>query len=85
MEPTILRSLLLLTLALGLVLAVRRPWRQAFGASPAFLLWLLPPLLAALPWLPIAPTHWVTLPTMHALDRTVLATHAAFNEQSIMP
>lgn len=40
------------TLALALVLLLRTPARRAFGAGPAFVLWLLPPLLAALPWLP---------------------------------
>ncbi|HVC16078.1 MAG TPA: hypothetical protein VNE18_02135 [Rhodanobacter sp.] len=30
--------------------------RRLFGAAPAFTLWLLPLLLAALPWLPAPPS-----------------------------
>ena len=81
----LLRSLLLTTLALSLVLVARRPLRQAFGASPAFTLWLLPPLLAVLPWLPVVPIHWVTLPTMHAFNGTVVETGSAFHEKTIAP
>jgi TonB family protein len=54
-----LTMLLYLTLGLLAVLACRRPARRLFGAGPAFTLWLLPPLLAALPWLPALPSGWV--------------------------
>jgi TonB family protein len=54
--------LLNITLGLLLVLASRRPARQLFGAGPAFTLWLLPPLLAMLPWLPALPSAWAVTP-----------------------
>ncbi|MDE2155667.1 MAG: M56 family metallopeptidase [Xanthomonadaceae bacterium] len=54
--------LLYLTLGLALVLLCRRAAQRLFGAAPAFTLWLLPPLLAALPWLPARPTWFVTAP-----------------------
>ena len=47
--------LLYLTFALACVLMTRKLARRAFGAEPAFTLWLLPPLLALLPWLPAVP------------------------------
>jgi TonB family protein len=54
--PWLLRSALLLAVAIGLVLALRRPLRRGFGARVAYALWLLLPavLLASLlaPWLP---------------------------------
>ncbi|HEY9131749.1 MAG TPA: M56 family metallopeptidase [Dyella sp.] len=40
------------SLGLILVLLLRRPACRLFGASPAFLLWLLPIAFCALPWLP---------------------------------
>ncbi len=43
------------TFGLAGVLMLRKPVRRAFGAGPAFTLWLLPVLLAALPWLPGLP------------------------------
>jgi TonB family protein len=55
-------SLFGVTLGLLLVLLLRRPARRLFGAGPAFTLWLWPPLLAALPWLPTMPIHWQSLP-----------------------
>ena len=55
------------TLGLALVLAWRKPARRLFGAGPAFTLWLLPPLLAMLPWLPTLPATWATTPTMSVL------------------
>jgi TonB family protein len=47
------------TLALLLVLLFRRPAQRLFGATPAFTLWLLPPLMALLPWLPRSPSPWL--------------------------
>jgi TonB family protein len=40
------------SLGLMLALLLRRPARRLFGASPAFLLWVLPVAFCALPWLP---------------------------------
>ena len=60
-------ALLYLTVGLTLVLLVRKPVRRAFGAGPAFTLWLLPLLLAGLPWLPAAPTDWSILQTVTVL------------------
>lgn len=48
------------TLGLAIVLVMRKPARWAFGAGPAFTLWLLPPLLALLPWLPSPLATWTT-------------------------
>ena len=62
--------LLYLTLGLALVLAWRKPARRLFGAGPAFTLWLLPLLLAALPWLPALPSAWSIAPTLLVLPTT---------------
>ncbi len=83
MDATILRSLLLVTLAMAAVLLVRRPVRQSVGAGPAFTLWLLPPLMAILPWLPTLPAHWVLLPTIHLLPGDVTPTTAPTQAASI--
>lgn len=58
------------TLGLALVLAWRKPARRVFGAGPAFTLWLLPPLLAVLPWLPTLPATWAPTPTLLVLPVT---------------
>lgn len=84
MDSTVLRALLLLTLAMALVLMGRRPLRRSIGAGPAFTLWLLPPLLAALPWLPAMPADWVMLPTIHALPSQAVGTYAPSHGNSIM-
>jgi len=60
-------ALLLLSAGLAIVLLVRKPARQVFGASPAFTLWLLPLLLACLPWLPTMPARWSLLPALIVL------------------
>ncbi|KRE89599.1 energy transducer TonB [Frateuria sp. Soil773] len=52
MDAGLLRTLTMVTLGLSLVLLARRPARRLFGAGPAFTLWLLPPLMALLSWLP---------------------------------
>ncbi|MDW2980854.1 TonB family protein [Rhodanobacter sp. KK11] len=62
-----MRSLLLVTLAMIVVLLARRPLRRSVGAGPAFTLWLLPPLVAVLPWLPALPAPWPMLPVIHVL------------------
>lgn len=51
--------LLYVTLALAAVLILRRLARRLFGATPAFTLWLLPPLAALLPWLPSVRSPWL--------------------------
>ncbi|HZX71954.1 MAG TPA: TonB family protein [Rhodanobacter sp.] len=65
-----LAMLLYVTLALALVLMLRRPARRLFGAAPAFTLWLLPPLLALLPWLPAVPSHWYEVAPIHVFPMT---------------
>lgn len=50
--------LLPVTLGLLLVLVLRKPARRLFGAEAAFTLWLLPVLMAVLPWLPSVPATW---------------------------
>jgi len=64
--------LLYLTLGLALVLLCRRAARRLFGAAPAFTLWLLPLLLAALPWLPAPPSGWFVTPTLLVRPATQL-------------
>jgi TonB family protein len=53
-------ALAYVTLGLAAVLLLRKPARRVFGAGPAFTLWLLPPMLALLPWLPSPPMTWAT-------------------------
>ncbi|MBD8900140.1 M56 family metallopeptidase [Rhodanobacter sp. DHG33] len=71
MEVLPLRSLLFVTLALMLVLLMRRPARLLFGAGPAFGLWLLPVTALLLPYLPELPAHWFVLPAIRALPETI--------------
>ncbi|OOG50218.1 M56 family metallopeptidase [Rhodanobacter sp. C01] len=65
-----LTMLLYVTLGLALVLAARKPARRLFGAGPAFTLWLLPLLLAMLPWLPALPSGWIVAPALPVLSAT---------------
>ena len=67
MDASLLRCLLFASAALASVLLARRPVRRAFGAGPAFGLWLLPMLAMALPWLPALPSQWIALPAIHVL------------------
>lgn len=62
--------LLYVTFALALVLVLRRPAQQLFGAVPTFTLWLLPPLLALLPWLPNVPARWLDVTPVHVFPAT---------------
>lgn len=64
MTEILLRMLCGATLGLALVLLLRRPARRAFGAGPAFTLWLLPIALALAPLLPqeLVPEAMVVLP-----------------------
>lgn len=72
MTESLLQVLLWTTLGLALVLLSRRGVRRAFGAGPAFTLWLLPVVLPLASMLPrgIAPVALVQLPAM------VVAPHA---------
>ncbi|OOG44087.1 energy transducer TonB [Rhodanobacter sp. C06] len=87
MDASLLRCLLLVTAALASVLLARRPVRKTFGAGPAFVLWLLPMLAIALPWLPALPSQWSALPAIHVLPDSlaagtagaVAATHAPWS------
>lgn len=69
-------SLIDVTLGLALVLLLRRPARRVFGAGPAFTLWLLPPMLAAVPWLPALHPHWQVMPTLLVHDMSQPGTGA---------
>lgn len=64
-------AVLLVTLAICLVLLTRRPLRRGFGAGPAFTLWLLPPLMAMVPWIPVLPTPAWMLPGMDVLPGNI--------------
>jgi len=85
MDALLLRSLLFATAALAMVLLVRRPVRQAFGAGPAFGLWLLPVLAIALPWLPGLPAHWVVLPAIQVLPAAVATGSVGSNSVPASP
>jgi TonB family protein len=69
--------LLYVTLGLALVLAARKPARRLFGAGPAFTLWLLPPLLSVLPWLPALPSGWTVMPALLVLPTAPVSLAAA--------
>ena len=62
-----LDMLIYVTIGLALTLLLRKPARRLFGAGPAFTLWLLPLLLAVLPWLPALPVVWLERSTLQAL------------------
>ena len=78
-----LDMLLYVTMGLALALLLRKPARRLFGAGPAFTLWLLPLLLATLPWLPALPVAWLdrsalqALPTAQAFSAQIRATAPA--------
>ena len=78
-----LDMLLYVTTGLALALLLRKPAQRLFGAGPAFTLWLLPLLLAALPWLPALPVVWLerstlqALPTAQAFTAQIVATAPA--------
>lgn len=65
-----LTTLLYATVGSALVLILRLPMRRLFGATPAFTLWLLPPLLALLPSLPAAYSPWFDLPPLDVFPAT---------------
>jgi len=62
------------TLALAIVLLLRKPGRLFFGASTACHLWWLLPMLALSPWLPPIPSSWITLPVQRVWPSTPQAT-----------
>ncbi len=66
MTETLLSMLVAVTAGLALALLLRRPARHAFGAGPAFTLWLLPVVLALAPLLPrgFAPAATWSLPVV---------------------
>jgi TonB family protein len=80
-------ELLFVSLGLLLALTCRKPAKRAFGAGPAFTVWLLPLLLATLPGLPTVPSAWVAMPPVLVLPATrtlvaqaapsIIATHWA--------
>lgn len=75
-------SAALLYVSVGLVLALRlrKPAQRVFGAGTAFTLWLLPPVLAARPWLPTPPASWLLTPTLLVVPAThSLIDHATFS------
>ncbi len=75
-------TLLYLTLGLALALLGRRPLRRLFGAGPAFTVWLLPPLLALLPWLPAVPVGWAIAPRLLTFPATVTQSAPAMGTAS---
>lgn len=85
MDALLLRGLLLATVALALVLSMRRPARRAFGAGPAFGLWLLPALALAMPFAPDMPARWFTLPAIRVLPGLIAGGTAAPAEVAHTP
>ncbi|MEO9079865.1 MAG: M56 family metallopeptidase, partial [Rhodanobacter sp.] len=79
-----LSTLLYATIGLALVLILRLPMRRLFGATPAFTLWLLPPLLALLPCLPAASSPWFDMPQLDVFPTTrTLVTQITLSASSI--
>lgn len=85
MDTLLLRGLTLATGALAFVLLARRPARRAFGAGPAFGLWLLPMLALALPYLPGLHVPWFTLPAIRILPGTAVAGAAVPQASARLP
>ncbi|MDQ6646058.1 MAG: TonB family protein [Pseudomonadota bacterium] len=75
-------ALFYFTAGLVLALMLRTPARRLFGAGPAFTLWLLPPVLAALPWLPAPPASWSLSSTLLALPAAQSLLHHAGSSAS---
>ncbi|GAB3784261.1 M56 family metallopeptidase [Dyella agri] len=85
MDAALLRSLWYISAALALVLLARRPARQAFGAGPAFSLWLLPALALVLPCLPELPAGWSVLPSIRVLPGAIAVGMPAADATVSMP
>ncbi len=82
-EPLLLlRALILVSLALALVLALRKPVLRLIGARTSLYLWLLLPTLALLPWLPVAPV--ASLIVMQQLP-TILLSPSAIQSVALSP
>jgi TonB family protein len=73
----VIASLIDVTLGLALVLLLRRPARRVSGAGPAFVLWLLPPAMAVVSWLPELDPRWQVVPPMLVHDMSRLGVGAA--------
>lgn len=69
---TLVTSLLLGCAGVLLAWLVRRPARRLMGPEPAFCLWLLPPLLGIVAWLPAWHTPISTAPANWALPPLVI-------------
>lgn len=81
-------SLLLACAGVALVWPLRRPARHLAGAGPAFGLWLLVPLLAAVAWLPAAPQTTpsvFTLPTLIPVMVVPTTTAPAASSFAVVP
>ncbi|MEW9623620.1 M56 family metallopeptidase [Rhodanobacter geophilus] len=85
MDAILSLSLLYATAALALVLLVRRLLRRAFGAGPAFGLWLLPALALVLPCLPGLPARWSVLPALRVLPDSMATGTAGTDAAMSMP
>lgn len=86
MADILLRMLVWVSLGLALVLLLRKPARNLFGAGPAFAVWLLPVMLPLAPLLPraVAPAAVVALPALMVTPHT-LASAANVQVDWIMP
>jgi TonB family protein len=73
MNAMLLRILLAATIGLAMVLALRKPIRHAFGAGPAFTLWVLPCVMAVTPCLPMPVKASPLQPLMATLPLPSLA------------
>jgi len=74
---------MLLYISTGLLLALicRKLARRLFGAGPAFTLWLLPPVMATLPYWPAVPATWAVTSTILVVPaaRTLMAQAASWS------
>ena len=73
--------LLYISVALLLALVCRKSARRVFGAGPAFTLWLLPPVMATLPYWPALPATWAVTSTILVVPaaRTLMAQAAPWS------
>lgn len=72
-SQNLLESLLALTLAVAVVIALRGVWRRWFGATASYALWLLVPLATAAVWLPARPMPMQSLSVTAGLMAHVAA------------
>ncbi len=71
MDNRAVHMLVLITLALVLVLLLRKPVRRWLGANVAFQLWTLPVLLPSIAWLPSLELPRALLPVINAIPVSV--------------